>query len=145
MTYIREWHPGETLARISYDEALTALDAGIAKAEELGIRIVLVIVDVAGEMVAVRRMDGCRPFNFDLAYALAYTCALVQLPGERLPGPEQKGWFHAARARRGGLIASARVCLCLKRGDLYTGAIGISGAAGDPEMEVLEAAVASVA
>ena len=145
MTYIRDILPNETLSTITMAEAEKALDAAIAKTVEQGVELVFVVVDVAGEVVGVRRMDGVRPFNFDAAYSLAYTAALFQLPGERLAGMQNSGWFDALFESRGGRIAAASVCRPLKRGDNFIGAIGTSGADSKYEIPALDAAVAAVA
>jgi glc operon protein GlcG len=44
--------------RITYRGAMIAINAGIAKAEELGLRVSICVVDVSGGVVAVGRMDG---------------------------------------------------------------------------------------
>jgi glc operon protein GlcG len=44
--------------RVTYKGAMAAIDAGISRAEELGLRATISVVDVSGGIVAVARMDG---------------------------------------------------------------------------------------
>ena len=44
--------------RVTYKGAMAAIEAGIAKAEELGLAATISVVDVGGGIVAVARMDG---------------------------------------------------------------------------------------
>jgi glc operon protein GlcG len=43
---------------VTYAAAAAAIEAGLRKAEELGMRIAIVVTDANGGMVAVARMDG---------------------------------------------------------------------------------------
>ena len=52
---------------LSYAEARRALDAAIAKAEELGATLGIAVVDARGFPVAVGRMDGVPPVAPDIA------------------------------------------------------------------------------
>jgi uncharacterized protein GlcG (DUF336 family) len=44
--------------RVTYKGAMAAIEAAIAKAEELGLTATISVVDVGGGIVAVARMDG---------------------------------------------------------------------------------------
>ena len=142
--YIRDIRPDEKLTTITLAEAEKFFDVGVAKAKEFDVRIVLVIVDVFGEIVAVRRMDGCRAINTDWAYAIAYTCALFQLPWERLMTIHETGWWGALNAQRVGKIGAAPG-YPIKRGEDFIGGVGISGCDGSFEVPILQAGLAAVA
>ncbi len=49
-----------TEAHITLAAAQAAIDAGLVKANEMGIKIGIVVVDAAGFFVSGVRMDGCR-------------------------------------------------------------------------------------
>jgi len=44
--------------RVTYKGAMAAINAGIAKADDLGLQATISVVDVSGGIVAVARMDG---------------------------------------------------------------------------------------
>ena len=44
--------------RVTYRGAMAAIEAGIARARELGLEATISVVDVSGGIVAVARMDG---------------------------------------------------------------------------------------
>lgn len=46
---------------VTYDAAVEALQAGVAKANELGVRAGIVVVDGFGEIVTVAKLDGANP------------------------------------------------------------------------------------
>lgn len=79
---------------ITDEQAQTVINAAVAKSEELGYAITVAVVDSAGEISAVRRMDGVGPINFDFAYSCAYTSATTSRSGVELDG--------GARTRTGG-------------------------------------------
>ena len=47
-------------AHVTLAAAQAAIEAGLAKAEELGVKIAIVVVDYSSYFVAGVRMDGCR-------------------------------------------------------------------------------------
>ena len=46
---------------VTYRAAVEAMQAGIAKADELGVRAGIVVVDAFGEIVAAAKLDGANP------------------------------------------------------------------------------------
>jgi uncharacterized protein GlcG (DUF336 family) len=129
---------------ITSAEAQRVCDAGVAKAQELGHRITITVVDSALEIRAARRMDGARGYNFDLSYRMAYTAGLFKRTGEDMETLPSRGWFHALCAARGGKIVVALGCLPIRRGDEVIGAVGVSGAPDAIDLEVAQAGVAAL-
>lgn len=46
---------------VTYEAAADALQAGVAKARELGVRAGIVVTDAVGEVVAAAKLDGANP------------------------------------------------------------------------------------
>ena len=128
---------------ITSAEAQKVVDAGVAKAQALSHRITIAVVDAAGEVVALGRMDGAGPFNFDLAYGTAYTSALWGWTGDELARLQDTQFFQASSVMRGGRMMVARGSLPIKRGDEVIGALGVSGAPEDIDLEIAEAGLAA--
>jgi uncharacterized protein GlcG (DUF336 family) len=42
---------------------LDAIRLGVEKAEAMGVRVAIAVVDLRGEMVAIYRMEGAYPFT----------------------------------------------------------------------------------
>ena len=98
---------------ITDDQAQRVIDAVIAKSEELGYAITVAVVDSAGEVTAVRRMDGVGPINFDFAYSCAYNVGdhLPERRGARLGQGHElvaRGERHAGWPAHGGQGARCR-------------------------------------
>ena len=120
------------------------VEGGAAKAQALGRRITITVVDAAGEIVATRRMDGSGPLNFDLSYGLAYTCAIMKRSGEELDRLKNRNWFFGGSVMRGGRMMVAKGALALKRGDEVIGGVGVSGAPEEIDYEVAVAGAAAL-
>lgn len=58
------------------------------------------MVDSAGEVTAVGRMDGVGPINFDFAYACAYTAATTGRTGTELDWVKGTNRWRAASVMR---------------------------------------------
>jgi len=89
--------------RITLDDVLPVLTAARAKADELGVKQTLCVVDDGGNVVALHRLPGARLTGVDIAIAKAFTAAgherathLFNEPpnGPALPGNEAFGISH---------------------------------------------------
>lgn len=89
---------------IRTEAALRAVGAAVAKAVELGVRVNVAVVDVAGVQAAFVRMTGAPLHSMDIATDKAYTAVSFGLP---------TGQWHEALARhspavREGLVLRPR-------------------------------------
>jgi glc operon protein GlcG len=109
-------------------------DAVIAAAEEAararGARVYLCVVDLTGEVVAMRRTDGAQVASARVAVDKARTAAIFVRPSREME--EQ-----VANGRLGALALHGASCLTggipLKVGDEVVGAIGTSGETPDED------------
>ncbi|MGY1837020.1 heme-binding protein [Blastococcus sp. SYSU DS0510] len=129
--------------RLTHAEARQVLDAGIAKAEEIGQPMNVAVVDDGGHLVAFARMDGAIRASIDISNRKAVTSALMALPTAALmplvqPGAELYGLEHTA----GGLVTFGGG-IPLQRGSEIIGAVGVS--AGSVEQDVVVATAAAAA
>lgn len=130
------------MANVSLEQARALVAAAQKRAFELDKPITVVVVDVAGFVVMIERMDGARPLQPQIATAKAYTAAIMQRPCSMLKGwAESEPGFFAQVSRMGHHpIVHAGGGFPLKKDGEIVGGIGISGGTGD-EDEALASAV----
>ncbi len=66
--------------RLTHEASLKLLAAGVAKADELGCKISLAVVDQSCQLVAFLKMDGARFFSGRTTIKKAITAASQRLP-----------------------------------------------------------------
>jgi uncharacterized protein GlcG (DUF336 family) len=134
--------------RITLDDALPVLAAARAKAEELGVKQTLCVVDDGGNVVALHRLPGARLTGVDIAIAKAFTAAgherathLFNEPpnGPALPGNEAFGISHMLPGKFAIFVGGFPI--------VYEGAIvgglGVSGGNGEQDKAVGAAGLAA--
>ena len=112
-------------------EARAAIERGLAKADELGFKVAVAVVDAAGHLVACDRMDGALWITPEIARAKANAAAAFQATTHDL-----ETRFATARALFAGNVAAlgdyklvfGRGGVPLVAGDRIVGAVGVSGA-----------------
>lgn len=114
---------------LSLTLAMPLLQAALAKASELEVRVSIAIVDVAGLLIHMAHMDGAPLQSRDIALNKAYTAASFGLPTDEW----QQRLAKASANVREGLPLQPRMALfgggkpITFDGELI-GAIGVSGA-----------------
>lgn len=121
--------------------ALDLIAAAKEKAIEIGVPMVIAVVDAGGNLVALQRMDGALLVSIDIATNKAYTAAAVKISTHDLAGVSQPGQpLFGIHNADGGRIVIFGGGIPLKRNDEIIGAIGVSG--GSVEEDVLCATAA---
>lgn len=125
---------------LTHKGVLAALQAAIAKAEEMGVPQDIVIVDASGETLAKFRMDGAKFTSMHTATSKAITAASLNAA---------TGSMSAEFGTAAGLASSGRVThlkggLPIRFGGLLAGAIGVGSGTGDQDVEVGRAALAAI-
>ena len=121
------------------------LDAAYRKSIEANIPMCIAIVDEAGTLIAFKRMDDALPISTVLAQNKAYTAVMMRcntkdLFENALPGND----LYGLNTIFGGKITIFGGGVQIKLNGKTVGAIGISGGTTAQDIEVAEAAVASV-
>jgi uncharacterized protein GlcG (DUF336 family) len=120
------------------------IDGALAKAQELGIKVSIAVMDGGGHLVAFLRMDGAPPFTVDVAQSKAYGVIFMRRPSAELRemANSRPQFFDAVKSLGRHTLIPSPGGIALPGG----GAIGVSGAA-DPnqDVEVAEAAIAQTA
>lgn len=129
------------VTKIELDDAVPVLEAGRRKAEEIGVKQTLCVVDNGGNVVALHRLPGARLTGVDIAIAKAYTAAgherathlFNEAPsGPALPGNEAFGISHMLPGKFAIFVGG----FPLRIGDEIVGGVGISGGNGEQDKAV---------
>lgn len=132
---------------LSLATAQRALEAGLARAREMGVPVSIVVVDAGGHIVTSGRMDGARFLTIDIAYGKAHGCV-----GFHRTGQELAEWAKTvpafasalATASHGGFFPAMGSIRIEMNGD-EIGAIGVSGGSGEQDHEIAQAGVNAMA
>ena len=116
---------------LTLKEARAAIERGVARAQALGFKVAVAVVDDGGHLVACDRMDGALWITPEIARAKANAAAAFQATTQDL-----ETRFATARALFAGNVASlgdyklvfGRGGVPLVAGDRIVGAVGVSGA-----------------
>jgi glc operon protein GlcG len=116
---------------LTLKEARTVIERGVAKAQALGFKVAVAVVDDGGHLVACDRMDGALWITPEIARAKANAAAAFQATTETL-----EARFATTRALFAGNVASlgdyklvfGRGGVPLVAGERIVGAVGVSGA-----------------
>lgn len=128
---------------LSLKDANKLIDKAHAKAAELGVRVTVAVVDEGGHLIALGRMDGAPPLSPQIAEAKAVGAAMFLRDGGALAqmAQDRPAFFSAAnRMVRVPLIPGIG-SIPIKHEDRYVGAIGVSGARPEQDLECAESAV----
>lgn len=132
--------------RITLDDALPVLEAARAKAEEIGVKQTLCVVDESANVIALHRIPGARLTGVDISIAKAFTAAGHERPthkfnegpdGPALPGNEAFGISHMLPGKFAIFVGG----FPLEFDGQIVGAIGVSGGNGEQDKAVGAAAI----
>ena len=133
-----------TKQTISAEAAQQVVAAAEAKAQEIGVAMVILVLDDAAHMKAFLRMDGAPLPSIDVANDKAWTAVGFGLPTDQ--------WYDAIKddpAMLHGITAIPRFLRIgggnpLQSEGVTIGAIGVSGGSYQQDMEVAQAGVAAL-
>ncbi len=133
------------MADISLDQAVAAVQAAIAKSNEMGVKMDIAVVDAGANLKAFARMDGAWLGSIDIAQIKARTSRFFDMPTGAIGGLSQPGGpLYNIEHSNGGLITFPGG-LPITNGDgEVIGAIGVSGSTVEDDHAVAEAGVAAL-
>jgi uncharacterized protein GlcG (DUF336 family) len=129
---------------MTLEQAKAAVAAAVAKAEQIGAKMNIAVVDAGANLKAFARMDGAWLGSIDIAIRKARTARFFDMntgeigklsqPGESLFGIEHSN---------GGLISFPGGIPLRNKGGTVIGAIGVSGSVVENDHAVAEAGAAA--
>ncbi|TAY19525.1 heme-binding protein [Rhizobium leguminosarum] len=133
-----------TLNTLTLSDAKQMLQAGEAKAANLGIPYTIAVVDAGGALIAFTRQDGALVGSIDLAIGKAKTARLFDKTTEYLAELAQPGApLFGIEQSNGGNVVIFGGGLPVKYDDQIIGAVGTS--AGSVEQDIAVAVAAAEA
>ena len=134
-----------TRLSISQNASDRLIEAASAKALEIGVPMVIAVVDESGTLKAFRRMDGAPLLSVEIATNKAYTAAAYNIPTHT--------WFDFIKGDPPllhGIVHTPRLVVFgggfpVIENDQTIGGIGISGGHYEQDMVVAQAAIAALA
>jgi glc operon protein GlcG len=126
---------------LSLDVARRCMEAGEQAARDRGLALTFAVVDAAGHLVALHRMDGAPWITPDVALGKAWTAAAYAAPsaaqGEKMR--ELVAFSGAISAATGGRFTPQIGGLPISVDGEPAGAMGASGASGQEDEDCVRA------
>jgi uncharacterized protein GlcG (DUF336 family) len=129
---------------LSLDQANAALESAIKKAEEIGTKMDIALVDAGANLKAFARMDGAWLGSIDISIKKASTARWFDMNTGDIGGLSQPGGaLYNIEHSNDGLITFPGG-IPIKDGDTVIGAIGVSGSTVENDHTVAAAGAAAV-
>ena len=131
---------------LNLEDATRVIQKAQARAIDLGVRVCVAIVDEGGHLIALSRMDGASPLSPQIAESKAVGTAMLLREGGALEqlAQDRPGFFNAIdRMVRVPLIPGPG-SVVITRGGKCVGAIGISGARPEQDLDCAEVGLTSL-
>lgn len=129
---------------IALADARRVVDAARAKADQLGVKMSIVVVDDHGDLVAAARMEGARWFTPDVARGKAFATASFGRSSGELAGMADNPFFRSMLAMYAGRIVMAQGAVPLMSQGALVGAVGASGGTSAQDEECAAAGAAAL-
>lgn len=126
-----------------YNEAWDIVNRGYKKALELGVDVVLTVVDQTGQVILTYRMEDALLVSNDMSYKKAYTAVGMKMQSKDLAPLTQPGqWLYQLETMTDNKIVSLAGGIPIFDGARLLGAIGVSGGTADQDQTIATFAVA---
>lgn len=126
--------------RLTHVGALKMIDAAVAKAEEIGFPVDIVVVDAGGNVLACVRMDGAFILSMKTATAKAMTAASHRRPSSEI----DPAYASALSQASDGIITSMPGGLPIVIDGVCVGGIGVGSAPDAEDIAIARAGLAAV-
>src|SRR5262245_17109304 len=123
--------------------AETVLDAAKKKADSIGLKCNIAIVDDGGHLLSFARMDGARPASVATALTKAVSAATFRQETGPLPakGDPDLLLSLSIQSASGGKVPTLKGGVPIVIDGQVVGAVGVGGGTGEQDMEVARAGI----
>jgi glc operon protein GlcG len=131
---------------LSLEDANKVIADAHARAAQIGVSVTAAVVDEGGHLIALGRMDGAPPLSPQIAEAKAVGAAMLLRDGGSLQklAEDRPGFFSAVdRLVRMPMIPGPG-SMPITRDGLTIGAVGVSGARPEQDLECCHAGLNSI-
>ncbi|MCF8077770.1 MAG: heme-binding protein [Desulfobacterales bacterium] len=128
---------------MTLDLAMELISEAKQKAGEIGVPMVIAVVDAGGNLVAQQRMDGALLVSIDISRNKAYTAVATKMPTHVLAGVSQSNQplFGIHNADSGRIVIFGGGFPLEDKGAIV-GGVGVSGGSVEQDMQCAQAALA---
>ena len=131
-----------SLSQNIYEQAWEIVWRAKKKAQEIGIDVVITLVDKSAQVVMTYRMQDALLVSNDMAYKKAYTAVAMKMQSKDLAPLTQPGqWLYQLETMTDNKIVSLPGGIPVFAGDKLVGAIGISGGNAEQDQIIAESAL----
>lgn len=128
-----------------YEEAWGLVSRAREKAQELGVPVVISVVDATAQVVMSYRMEDALLVSNDMAYKKAYTAVGMKMPSKDLAPLTQPGqWLYQLETMTDNKVVSLAGGMPILNGATVIGAIGISGGTASQDQLIAEYALIDI-
>jgi uncharacterized protein GlcG (DUF336 family) len=130
---------------LTLDDALTLCAAARTAADEIDVPMSIAVMDPAGHLLALARMDGAPWISTDIAQGKAWTAAAYGTPSaaQKDKMTAMPIFSAAVTSMTSGRFTPQTGAVPVYRGGSLLGAVGASGGTGDQDEQVCRQAVES--
>jgi cob(I)alamin adenosyltransferase len=134
--------PAEQVAALTLATTDAMVEAGMRRAEAIGVPMVIAVVDAGGNMLEMRRMDGALLVSVTLAPHKAVTAAAMRMPTAQLSALAQPGGplFGIDQGLPNITLVGGGLPVTL--GGVVVGGVGVSGGYVEQDIGVAQAMLA---
>jgi uncharacterized protein GlcG (DUF336 family) len=131
---------------LKLEEVQKVIAAAQAKAQQMGIKITVAVVDEAGLLQGLSRMDGAPAMSPQVAEAKASGCAWTGRDGAALAQvyQDRPGFFAVIKELARVPLVPGLGSALIKRGDVMLGAVGVSGGKPEQDLDCCQAGLATL-
>jgi glc operon protein GlcG len=131
---------------ITLEQAQAIIAGAHSKARDMGVRVTVAVVDEGGLLKALGRMDGAPPLSSQIAEAKAVGCALWHREGDSLQQlqTQRPGFFDAVSRMVRVPVMPGLGSVLIGSAETVQGAVGVSGAAPEQDLECARAGLDSL-
>ncbi len=129
---------------LTSSEAQKMLQAAQAKAQQMGVKVSISVVDGRGDLLTMVRLDGVSWRTAGISKGKAYASANFGVPSADLNARANSPVMQAFMLSVRGDMVPAQGAMPVLRNGSVLGAIGVSGAKSDEDEEIAKAGVAAL-
>jgi uncharacterized protein GlcG (DUF336 family) len=122
-------------------DAERIVQAAQKKAVEMGLKVVISVVDLRGDLVTMSRMDGAPYRSIAVSKGKAFASVEYGVPSAKLSERANNPVMRAMMIAERGLFVPQQGAVPIKQGDELLGAIGVSGASSKDDEIIAIAAL----
>lgn len=127
-------------------DAKKIIDAALAKASAMGVRVSIAVVSEEGHIVCISRMDGAGFLTPEIALGKAFTAAASKRSTADIQktAESRATFFAGVSTLAHGRFLAGMGGLPILKGQQITGAVGVSGAKPEEDEEIAQDSIKAV-